>query len=204
MNIAFRRRLMNAMVPVSKFTGRAFDPFVTRWIDLAEAQAAKAELCRPGLVLVSRKRLELTNLFIPGHYKHAAIVSPVTGVVVEAVGIGVTDTTLDDFLADKDEVLALEPLFCDHPTHMAEAAKWAYDQIGSSYNYSFSPYAQGVKSFWCSELCYEAYRSTAHAPSSLHFPLSQTFCGTTVLPADFVTAVDAQQFRIAWKSRRAQ
>jgi len=106
-----------------------------------------------GFIILSRKRWQLTNLFIPGHWKHAAICCVDTNYVVEAVGDGVKKTGFSDFLSKSSEFIILRPLFCDEHERKL-AALWAERQVGKPYDYGFGSCNTEL---YCIELIAHAY-----------------------------------------------
>jgi uncharacterized protein YycO len=107
---------------------------------------------KPGMVVLTHKEYELTNLFIPGYWTHSAMIVS-KDEIVEAAGQGVMKKKLDDFFQSIDDFLLLEPCFCDRSA-MQKASKFANQVIGYSYNYFFMP---RDRSFFCTELIFNAY-----------------------------------------------
>src|SRR3972149_1430648 len=65
------------------------------------------KILKPGYVLLSSKNGEYTNPFIPGDWKHAAMYYGLGGKhpsVIEALGQGVVETNLIDFVLTKDAI----------------------------------------------------------------------------------------------------
>jgi hypothetical protein len=110
---------------------------------------------KPGMVVLTRKEYELTNLFIPGYWTHTAMIVS-DNEIVEAVRQGVMRKQIDEFFTTVDDFLILEPRFCDRST-MQNATKFAKNVIGYPYNYFFMPHHN---SYFCTELIFNAY---AHA-----------------------------------------
>ncbi len=116
----------------------------------------------PGMVLLSHKKYELTNLFIPGYWTHAALVA-CSDEVLEAVSAGVTRRSLADFVSHADDVLVLRPAFCG-PEEMRMAVRRAGQYLGLPYNFLFNP-SEG--SCYCSELVCRAYEGAWPATAGM-------------------------------------
>lgn len=177
---AMRYAVLKFLTPLSKAAGQITDPFVTRRVTFQDVNTA-TPLLMPGDGLLSRKRLELSNLGISGHFKHAAIVSPDPKVIIEAVGYGVIASTVDDFFLPKDEVVVLRPNFADEAQRLA-AAQWAAGKVGLPYDFEFT---QSLTAFFCSKLLYDSYDVTmgtgGFIPAlSMGIPTPQ--------PQDFITS----------------
>lgn len=197
-----RLAILRAATPISKHLGAIGDPFVERWVTWDDVRSFRASGgFKPGTVLVSRKRHELTNLFIPGKFTHAAIVSLEPSIVVEAVGMGVVRNSVEAFLLNKDEVVALEPVYLSTPERELAAA-WAAFQIGKEYDYLFEGNGgtKGDRSFFCAELVYRAL-SRGELKTDKSFIRLETMGVKTVTPMDFVSA--SKKFHVTWKSARA-
>jgi uncharacterized protein YycO len=136
---------------------------------------------RPGDVLISFSLGELTNHFIEGDFKHAALYIG-NGRVVEAIGKGVTVNSFDDFCSSKDRIAILRPLFCNDVTAKM-AAMNAVSQIGKPYDYYFE---MGESSFYCAELITWAYFNATIGMCP--FVKREVMGVETVLPNDFYMA----------------
>jgi uncharacterized protein YycO len=109
----------------------------------------------PGMIILSHKNYELTNLFIRGYFTHAAMV--IHGdYIVEAVSEGVVRRQLSEFIGNVDDFIILEPRFCTRDS-MLEAGEFVERSVGYRYNFTFR---SGRKAFYCSELVYRAYSET--------------------------------------------
>lgn len=174
--------LFKVSLPLAKASGKITDPFIDRWMTFDDVESARPHM-RPGVGLFSRKRLELSNLFIQDHFTHAAIVAPNPDLIVQAIGVGVVDSTADDFFLDKDEVILRIP----SPTWATEqdmlvAAEWAWGQRGKPYDYGFTT---SITALFCSELFYDSYAETMHERAKLFTP--KFVLGVPVpKPMDFV------------------
>jgi len=139
------------------------------------------DLIRSGDVIVAYSRGELTNPFIDGDFKHAAMYVG-EGNIIQAIGKGVELEGFEDFCASKDRIAILRPLFCDTSTAKI-AAKAAKSQIDKPYDYYFEI---GEQSFYCAELIEWAYKFATHGAST--FVRKDILGVNTVLPSDFYNA----------------
>jgi hypothetical protein len=107
---------------------------------------------RPGMVLLSHKDYELTNLFIKGYWTHVAVVAS-DGHIIEALSKGVTRTLIEDFFTRTDDFMLLDPQFCGE-TGRTRAVQFAESFVGYPYNFRF---VQRNDSFTCIDLVSRAY-----------------------------------------------
>jgi len=107
---------------------------------------------KPGMIILTHKKYELTNYFIPGYWTHTAMIVSEEE-IVEAVRQGVMKKRFEDFFSTVDDFLILEPRFCDTAV-MEKATRFAENVIGYSYNFFFIP---REKSLFCTELIFNAY-----------------------------------------------
>ena len=194
-----RLALIRNSVWFSKAIGKVGNPFVNRWCGWADVAPCRSVI-KPGMCLVSRKRMEATNLFIPGRYTHACIVSADPTIVIEAIGVGVVRTTIEGFLLSHDEVVAFEPIFANDRLRSL-AAIWAENQVGKQYDFLFNDDEgrTGDSAFFCSELVYKAYSESEGdiVPTMKRY---ETLGVYTVTPDDFVQA--RNKWRPLWASAR--
>lgn len=108
---------------------------------------------RPGLVILSHKNYELSNLFIRGYWKHAAIMVS-DSFLVEATRKGVEKRRIEEALARVDDFIILEPIFCRSQTIRC-AIHFAEKVVGLPYNFTF---CSNQRSFYCTELIYKAFQ----------------------------------------------
>ncbi len=111
-------------------------------------------LINEGDILLSYESGRFTSPFIKGYYKHAAIISSKL-TVVEAVGSGVREVDLEEWLFDKDSVALIRPFYENKTINKIAAATSLY-YIGKPYDYSFTLVDERV---YCSELVYLCYSS---------------------------------------------
>lgn len=114
---------------------------------------------RPGDILLSYETGRPTSKLIKGYYDHAAIVtSELT--VMEAVGSGVREVPLHQWLQTKDSVCVIRPIYHQDETPFFNdiinktAAANSYFYKGRKYDYQFSGLNEDV---YCSELVYLCY-----------------------------------------------
>lgn len=108
---------------------------------------------KEGDILLSYEKQRFTSLFIKGKYKHAAIVSPRID-VVEAVGSGVRDVDLEEWLFLMDSVAIIRPEFDNHTINYLAACN-ALTYIGKPYDFTFT---SGNDAIYCSELVFLCYQ----------------------------------------------
>lgn len=109
-------------------------------------------LALPGDILLSHERQRLTSLFIKGFWDHASIVSSKI-TVIEAVGSGVREVELEEWLYKKDFVCLIRPLYSDENANKYAGSN-ALGYIGAKYDFTFSSKNPAV---YCSELIYLSY-----------------------------------------------
>jgi hypothetical protein len=112
-------------------------------------------LLTSGMLVLTHKNYELTNLFISGYWTHAAMVTS-ADTVVEAISQGVVTKSAETFFATVDDFLILKPRFCSQES-MRTAGDQAAEYVGYPYNYTFRPDEDSV---YCSELIFRAYAKT--------------------------------------------
>ncbi len=157
-----RSRLLNyrirlAFYPVlfvsNKINWRFGRPFRCKGMDVETIR----HLLQPGMVILSHKEFEFTNLFIRGYWKHSAIIID-SELLIEATGKGVAIKRIGEFITEVDDYVILRPTFCDTAL-MEETCRYVRRVVGYPYNYTF---LHGMKAFYCSELIYWAYRLACH------------------------------------------
>ena len=174
----FRHVFLEFIKPLSVFFGRLkiAHPHKVNANDYRKIIA----VLQPGMVFLSRIDLELSDEFIPGFWMHSALYAG-NEKVLEAVGAGVIETDLIDFLLTKDFVCVLDPTFAT-TEQKQKAILTARAVLGSPYDYLFesnSPHA-----FYCSELITFAFEQ-AIAPSLSPFTYADVLGGKTVSPQSF-------------------
>lgn len=114
----------------------------------------KPHICRlvPGMVILSHKDYELTNLFISGYWTHVAMFVS-ENEIIEAISKGVVKTQAAKFFSTIDDFIILEPKFCSKSS-MLKAVEYANRYVGYPYNFKF---LQNNDSFTCIDLICRAY-----------------------------------------------
>jgi uncharacterized protein YycO len=140
-------------------------------------------LLEPGMVILTHKAYEMTNLFINGYWTHTAIVTSEDS-VVEAISRGVVTKPLDKFLTTVDDFLILKPRFCGTES-MKSASEHVKRFLGYPYNFTFRSEEDSV---YCSELVFRAYSTTPEWDTITRTPaehVREYFDGRIVLPHSF-------------------
>jgi cell wall-associated NlpC family hydrolase len=190
--IAFLRRfILHVSVPLTKWIGTLHAPFSRKKLSAKDYREIKL-LAKPGYVLLSRARGEFSNLFIPGHWSHAAILAD-NEKVVEATYHGVVETDLIDFVLKKDYVALMEPTFASESIRETSGV-FALSYIGKPYDFMFD---SGVDAFYCSELVYQCYQD-AYFPLNSPFTKRENMGVLTVVPEDFWLA--KKKFKTVWSN----
>jgi hypothetical protein len=146
--------------PATRWIGKVHIPAPSPF-GAAGADTQLARLLSPGMVLLSRTRLHLGNLLIPGYWKHAAIYtldgsSVGSGRVVEAtVERGVAERSLADFIRDKHDLAILRPRLS--PWALRRLADEAVQRIGAAYDFGFVDDDNGH--YYCSKLVFDCLRA---------------------------------------------
>lgn len=172
-----KRAVLDVVKPILKGLGGILP--VDNLGTITAQQSFEARRCiRPGTVILTLRYYEFGNWLIPGYWSHAAIALD-SDWVVEAVGRGVVQTRMGDFLRSKDEILVVEPRFATN-SQMARAAYEAKRLVGMPYDWDFEP---NDSDFYCFEVCWHAYdKAVPRSP----FRRSIYFGEKTVLGDDFL------------------
>lgn len=147
---------------LATFIGRMHAPYTHKRMTFKELMILKTVM-KPGGVLLTKTKGELTNFFIPGFWKHSAMYIG-NGMVIEAIGRGVTLTPLDYFIYTKDFIAYVEPKFTDKEG-MASACEWAKTKMGAPYDYNF---LENDDEFYCGELVVDGYQNSTDKTMSFH------------------------------------
>jgi hypothetical protein len=183
-----RRLILKLSYPFNVVMGMIHTPRKTFRVTSAEYQHFRQHV-KPGMVLVSYIEGHMTNLFISGPVKHAAIVRD-DEIIVEAVGRGVTIDTLENFCTTKDLVVALKPADLNE-AEMLEAANYAFEIAKRPASYRRYDYFfdSGDGAFYCAELIVYAWnRVLARLGRKPQFVNRKILGAVTTLPVDFLNA----------------
>jgi uncharacterized protein YycO len=186
-----RRQLIRLVGSISPIVAKIHSPWSHKKITAKDYRSFTGLGLPAGTVLLSRTDGEFGNLFIPGFWGHAAIYDG-DRTVVEAVGAGVVETDLVEFLMKKDYVRALVPTFASRE-QMDAAYRRARTQKGKPYDYRFQ--TSDVSSWYCSELIQWAY--VKEVPG-MEFASRETLGVVTVTPEDLAKA--SKHWRVWWRS----
>jgi uncharacterized protein YycO len=174
------------MISVSKWIGTIHAPWSVKKLNSKDYKIIHS-LLEPGDILLSKVDGHLSNLFIPGQWKHAAIAYN-SGTIIEAISEGVIETDLIDFILSKDKIVVLRSNKFG-PSILVEAANQAKKLVGSKYDFEFKP---DNLAFYCAELVWSSYNKAASIGA----------CGFTLRPRlgiDTITADDFFKSRNWWK-----
>ena len=188
-----RLSILNFVTPISKWISKIHAPYSRKIIDSSLTIDA-IRVMNPGSVLISKTFGELANIFIPGDFSHAAIYNG--SFIIEAKTKGVSRTNVFDFMMSKDDVIILEPLFCDEGA-MLDAAIKCSKMIGKPYDFNFDP---STSAFYCSELVSYGYSDFPQWNKRTSFGVE------TVIPDDFYKSSRSNnpKWKIGWDSEIAK
>jgi hypothetical protein len=184
-----RRIMLKVAYPFNLIIGEIHLPRRRFAVTDADYALARPHL-KPGMVLLSYIAGHMTNLFIKGPVKHAAIVRD-DEIIIEAVGKGVTIDTLENFFATKDLVVALRPTNLSDD-EMREASIYAFDIAKRPadhrrYDYFFD---DGDGAFYCAELVVYAWNKVLKRLGRKPQFVNRKIMGAvTTLPTDFLDAI---------------
>ena len=179
-----RSMILDMAYPILKKVGKVHMPYSRKLITGDDYYRLKERMIS-GHILVSFTRGELTNVLIPGGWSHIAMYVGKDR-VIEAVGKGVVETSLVDFVMTKDYVACVSPTFCT-PWKMIEAAELAETQIGKPYDYGFDWQIGNQEAFYCAEFPYWCY-SKVVPKAEMGFRLKEVMGGLTIVPDDYMLA----------------
>lgn len=152
--------ITRAFAVIAQWVGKVHFP--GKIINDEHVAALKADL-KNGDVIASATKYELSNIFIPGFYGHAAIY--LNGKIYEAVTSGVRVSTLEHFCFKKDGLILLRlhgPDWTEEQISLME--EFCADQIGEPYDYSFD--WGSYEKWYCSKLVLFAFKIAAPENSS--------------------------------------
>lgn len=187
-----RRIILRVAYPVLKRIGKWHSPWTHKLIVSRDVDYAR-RMMKPGDIFLTRAYGEATNLCIPGHWKHAALViNEVT--IIEACDPVVRLNGIYDFMMSKDQICLIRPRLPE--ATRGQAAGYAMTLVGKPYDYYFEiNHRTPNESFYCAELPYWCYVRTI---PSFRFVLKKTLGVLTVKPDDYYLAT--KFFDVIWKS----
>lgn len=183
-----RRTIMEIARPLARTAGRIHTPPHYRAITKLETYEL-AKLIEPGDVLLSHRNREVTNLLIPGYWKHCAMYTG-EGRIVEAMGRGVVDSSLEEFCMTKDGVLCLRATFAS-PREAGLTVSFAKSLRGKPYDYLIEhEFSRAInEAFYCSEIPWWCYEQVFIAQGkSSPFEPRETLGVPTIAPQDYRNA----------------
>lgn len=190
MRIYIQRQLIRFVAWISPLIGNIASPWTRKLITAEDYRSFKSLLLDEGTILITKTNGELGNLFIPDFWSHSAIYTGSSS-VIEAIGKGVVETDLIDFMMKKDFIIAVKPNKATVPD-MAKAVEVAKTQIGKPYDYSFKH--SDVEAFYCSELIQWSYNQSN---KEIAFNNKTVFGVITLTPDDLV----GEGFEVVWASK---
>jgi uncharacterized protein YycO len=152
MNI--QKILLNLSTEISPIISHIHLPYSRKLIKGSDFRAIEA-ICKPGHIILSTTRGEMSNLFIPGFWSHAGMISVDGKHVVEArTKEGVTKTDLAEFcFVNKDYICLIDPILLTSYERVV-AAMYAETLIGTPYDFAMS--MSEIKKLYCSEVVFDA------------------------------------------------
>jgi hypothetical protein len=154
--VNLRSKILHAVEPVSYSIGKIHAPFTVRLIKGLDFYNIQ-DTIKPGDILLSRSKYQLTNLFIPGFFKHAAVFVDMGSQkdLVEATSQGVHYTSLYDFVSTKDYIIILRLKNKEkYKSNLLKVCLIACKLVGDAYDYEFE---FGDEEEYCSEVAVKSY-----------------------------------------------
>jgi len=193
--IAARRHLMNLMVPVVRLIGKWHAPFSVKKLKSFDFKKT-IEAMQPGDAILSHVSGVASNAIVPGYWKHIAFV--VTGSsVIEAIGNGVVETDLLDFIMTKDAIKIVRPIFATAEVK-ARAVAIARGLIGLPYDYLLEYSLGNNKAFYCSEVIWYSYETAISTGLEDEQDFSSPFTPRLTLGMPTITPQDFANARSKW------
>ncbi len=185
--------LLNVTSTVSPMLSHIHMPYSRKLITGKDFRNIEA-MAKPGQVILSKTNGELSNLFIPGFWSHAGIISPDGKHVIEAKTANTAKTDLVDFcMINKDYICLLDPVFLSDAAKLAAAIYAEEEEVGLPYDFEMS--LSNIKKLYCSELVYKAY---LFADEKIPFKPRSILGQETIVPNDFWAASD--KFKVIYTS----
>ncbi len=163
---------------------------------------------KPGDILLSRRNWALTNLGIPGFWKHMSMYVGTTAYleeyfpealkhrqlcgnshyIIEAVGTGVRLVDIEELTAHNDYLGVIRTRFS--PSKIQIAISKTLSQIDAPYDFGFNYYSD--MNHVCSALITKAYLPAYTGDEGLHITLTRIATGITYPPHDILKKMNAE------------
>lgn len=169
-----RKLLLNISIPITKFIAKVSRPAPR--ISTPQLLEMRQHL-RSGDVIVCFVGWELSNLFLPGKWKHCGVY--VNGWVYESTISGVRKVLLEEFCLKKDK-LGIARLHVDF--NYLDGLVFLEENLSEPYDYGFT--WDGSSAWYCSKYVFEYLRYCSNEFQK-RFTLRKTLGEYTVTPTDF-------------------
>lgn len=182
--MSIRAFLVRKLIPLIKWLGKAHAPLSQRKITEKHVNTLRQYL-KAGDIILTYNSAQLTNLFIKGKWKHAAMYCPKEGkieCIIEAVSPRVRAIGIYDFLMSKDKIAIVRFKDMDELAR-ARAASLARMQQYKEYDFMFK--LDSENRFYCSELIWYCLKNSV---GIFNFELRKSLGEYTVTPTDFYLA----------------
>ena len=177
-----RNKFLGKIAWMTEIGGKIRVPYLKKKIAIEDVHAIMS-LCQPGDILLSYNNGQLSNWFISGRYKHAAVVIDRFD-VVEGVDPVATRTNMYEFCLKKDKLCLVRSKEIDGDENYKVASE-AMKMIGLPYDYKFFiPNRDGRpnRKLYCSELAWLCHKKVY---PDMEFKLRRFLGVRTVTPDDF-------------------
>lgn len=198
-----RQSILTVSSPIIPLIGKVSLP-LPRLMGEYDAKSFMASSPPPGTALVSRKRGQLSNGFIPGWWKHGAMyVGLIYGVpmIVESIWPFVRMVPVKRWFEGEDYALATLPTFMTH-SQMSRSAEKILSLLGLSYDVRMSLTAEevtGHSAFYCEEVIWWSISEVFKEDGKISpYEPRPTWGVMTVTAQDRVNASD--KWRTSWES----
>lgn len=208
LEITLRRTILRAAEPILPAIGKVQVPtwLAPRLMGKDDAASFMALDPLPGTVLLSRKRLQLSNVVNVGTWKHVAMFVGefhAVPLIIEAVWPWVRLVPVERWFEGEDYAKAVIPTFAD--AHLMDvAADLSVALTGLKYDRMFE-YAKQLtanRAFYCAEVPWWTYDKAFEAIGKpCPFEVRKTLGLETVAPDDYHLATD--KWKTIWTSKTA-
>lgn len=189
--VTFKSAIFTAISPASRLANKISWRFGRKYRFQNNFQSIISNKLKPGMIVLSHKNYEFTNLFIKGYWTHAAVIVT-KNEIVEALSSGVMQNKVKDFFSTSDDFIILEPINMDERSK-EEAIRFIKNKVGSPYNFSF---IQSDDKFTCSDLVGRAYKIPI--PENVE-DASESFSFINYLTSDVLRPEQVLQQNGMWK-----